>query len=102
MHWRVLRATDAKFATCDQPLAFYSRGEHRTTGSPLTRGNVDAVFVALSPTALLVGAWQRGADCGFSDAPAGLAGWFNGVLLAQSDVHFIEPPEGCSITDPHA
>ncbi len=102
MHWSVLRATDAKFATCDQPLAFYNREEHRTTGSPLTRGNVDAVFVALSPTALLVGSWRRGADHGVSNAPAGLAGWFNGALLAQSDVHFIEPAEACSTTDPDA
>lgn len=100
MHWRVLRATDARFATSDQPLAFYNRKEHRTTGSPLTPGEVDAVFVALSPTALLVGSWRRGADYGVCAAPAGLAGWFNGALLAQADVHFIEPPGGCSTTDP--
>lgn len=102
MHWSVLRATDAKFATCDQPLAFYSRKQRRTTGSPLTRGDVDAVFVALSPTALLIGSWRRGADDGIRDAPAGLAAWFNGALLAQAHVHFVEPSEGCSTTDSKA
>jgi hypothetical protein len=96
MHWRVLRTSDASFATADHPIIYYDGSARRTVSSPLTPGNVDAVFVALTPRSLLVASWLHGADHGAVDVPQGLADWFNNTLLQQTDVHFIEPPDGLS------
>ncbi len=92
MHWRVYRDPAAGFATSDHPVVFLNADAELTTESPLANENIDAAFVALTPTALLVGSWLRGPDHDIQDSSSGLVAWFNQAVLAQADAHFIEPP----------
>lgn len=92
MHWRVYRDPAAGIATSDHPVVFLNAEAQLTTESPLANENIDAAFVALTPTTLLVGSWLRGPDHVIQDAPSGLVAWFNQAVLAQADAHFIEPP----------
>lgn len=92
MHWRVYRDPTAGFATSDHPVVFLNADAELTTESPLANEIIDAAFVALTPTALLVGSWLGGPDHEIQDSPSGLVAWFNRAVLVQADVHFIEPP----------
>lgn len=92
MHWRVYRDPSAGLATSDHPVVYLNRDAVLTTESPLANENIDAVFVALTPGALLVGSWLHGADHEIEDAPGELVEWFNQSVLSQADAHFVEPP----------
>lgn len=97
MQWRIYRDPRGGFATADQPIIYRNSTTGTTAVSPIDNENIDAAFVALSPSDLLVGSWGAGPDPAPEEAPPGLVIWFNSALYAQTDTHFIEPPSGDAI-----
>jgi hypothetical protein len=95
MHWAFYRDPRAGFATSDQPVLHLCVDADApvTSPTPLYRGNLDAIMVALSPSVLFVATWRPGPDAAPQTAPIGLPAWFNQQVHDQAYRHFVEPPE---------
>lgn len=95
MHWAFYRDPRKGFATSDQPVLHVSGLTCESpvaSATPLYKGDMEAIMVALSPEILFVASWRPGPDAQPVLAPIGLPAWFNQKLHEQTYSHFIEPP----------